>query len=176
MKQKSMFFWNSLAFSMMRRMLAIWSLVPLPFLNPAWTSGSSQFMYLGYWSLGIIISQLHRVDEMRRKYPWKRFAVCKMFCEWECYYCYNYPHPLFLVEAWGVGVGFFLSNYPARAPIISTKFSIRDKGYIKSQGSSSQYFYVVEDVNWDMFIRKFTIIGRNDVGDIARCPMRLQRG
>jgi len=32
-----MFFWNSLAFSMM---LAIWSLVPLPFLNPAWTSGT----------------------------------------------------------------------------------------------------------------------------------------
>ena len=41
-----------------------------------------------------------------------------------------------------------MSNDPARAPIISTKFSIRDKGYIKSQGSSSQYFYVVEDVNW----------------------------
>ena len=40
-----MFFWNSLAFSMIQRMLAIWSLVPLPFLNPAWTSGSSQFMY-----------------------------------------------------------------------------------------------------------------------------------
>ena len=30
-------------------MLAIWFLVPLPFLNPAWTSGSSWFMY--YWSL-----------------------------------------------------------------------------------------------------------------------------
>ena len=40
-----MFFWNSLAFSMIQRMLAIWSLVPLPFLKPAWTSGSSQFMY-----------------------------------------------------------------------------------------------------------------------------------
>ena len=26
-------FWNSLAFSMIQRMLAIWSLVPLPFLN-----------------------------------------------------------------------------------------------------------------------------------------------
>ena len=26
-------------------MLAIWSPVPLPFLNPAWTSGSSQFTY-----------------------------------------------------------------------------------------------------------------------------------
>ena len=40
-----MFFWNSLAFSMIQQMLAIWSLVPLPFLEPAWTSGSSWFMY-----------------------------------------------------------------------------------------------------------------------------------
>ena len=31
-------------------MLAIWSLVPLPFLKPAWTSGSLQFRYC--WSLG----------------------------------------------------------------------------------------------------------------------------
>ena len=30
-------------------MLAIWSLVPLPFLHPAWTSQSSQFTYC--WSL-----------------------------------------------------------------------------------------------------------------------------
>ena len=30
-------------------MLAIWSLVPQPFLKPAWTSGSSRFMYC--WSL-----------------------------------------------------------------------------------------------------------------------------
>ena len=30
-------------------MLAVWSLVPLPLLKPAWTSGSSRFMY--YWSL-----------------------------------------------------------------------------------------------------------------------------
>ena len=44
-----MFFWNSLAFSMIPWMLAIWSLIPLPFLNPACTSGSSQFMY--FWSL-----------------------------------------------------------------------------------------------------------------------------
>ena len=44
-----MFFWISLAFSMIQRMLAIWSLVPLPFLKPAWTSGSSRFTYC--WSL-----------------------------------------------------------------------------------------------------------------------------
>ena len=40
---------NSLAFSMIQCMLAIWSLVPLPFLNPACTSGRSQFTYC--WSL-----------------------------------------------------------------------------------------------------------------------------
>ena len=32
-----MFFWNSLAFFMIQQMLAIWSLVLLPFLKPAWT-------------------------------------------------------------------------------------------------------------------------------------------
>ena len=35
------FFWNSLAFSVIQWMLAIWSLVPLPFLNSACTLGSS---------------------------------------------------------------------------------------------------------------------------------------
>ena len=34
---------------MVQQMLAIWSLVPLPFLKPAWTSGKSRFMYC--WSL-----------------------------------------------------------------------------------------------------------------------------
>ena len=48
-KENCMFFWNSLAFSMIHQMLTIWSLVPLPFLNPACTSESSQFTYC--WSL-----------------------------------------------------------------------------------------------------------------------------
>ena len=43
------FFWNSLAFSMTQWMFAIWSLVPQPFLRPAWTFGSSWFTYC--WSL-----------------------------------------------------------------------------------------------------------------------------
>ena len=34
-----------LSFSMIQWMLAILSLVPLPFLNPGWTAGSSQFTY-----------------------------------------------------------------------------------------------------------------------------------
>ena len=41
-------------FFMIQGMLAIWSLVPLPFLNPAWTFGSSPFMY--FWSLAWRIS------------------------------------------------------------------------------------------------------------------------
>ena len=39
-----MFFWNSFAFAMTQQMLAIWSLVPLPFLNALWTSRSSWLM------------------------------------------------------------------------------------------------------------------------------------
>ena len=40
-------------FCMIQQMLRIWSLVPLPFLNPACTSGSSQFMF--YWNLALRI-------------------------------------------------------------------------------------------------------------------------
>ena len=36
-------------FLIIQQMLALWSLVPLPFLNSAWTSGSSLFTYC--WSL-----------------------------------------------------------------------------------------------------------------------------
>ena len=51
MKQKEIFFsfLNFLAFYMIQRMLAIWFLVPVPFLNPACTSGSSQLK--DSWSL-----------------------------------------------------------------------------------------------------------------------------
>ena len=30
-------------------MLPVWSLIPLPFLKPAWTSGGSQFTYFEAW-------------------------------------------------------------------------------------------------------------------------------
>ena len=41
-----MFFWNSLASSMIQLMLVIWSLVLLPFLNPAWIYGIFCFILL----------------------------------------------------------------------------------------------------------------------------------
>ena len=47
---------------MTQQMLTIWSLVPLPFLNPAWTSGSSRFMYC--WSLA-----------------WKILSITLLACE-----------------------------------------------------------------------------------------------
>ena len=43
-------------FFLSQRMLDIWSLVPLSFLNPAWTSGSSRFT--NYWSLTLRISSI----------------------------------------------------------------------------------------------------------------------
>ena len=42
-------FWNFLAFSVLQWILPVWSLVPLPFLNPICTYGSSQFT--NYWNL-----------------------------------------------------------------------------------------------------------------------------
>jgi len=58
MKQKQIFFWSSLAFSMIWQVLAIWSLVLLPFLNPICTSGNSQFTYFPYWKKSCFFSIL----------------------------------------------------------------------------------------------------------------------
>ena len=51
----SCFFYN-------QQMLVIWSLVPFPFLNPAWTPGNSQFRYC--WSLF-----------------WRIFSITLLACE-----------------------------------------------------------------------------------------------
>ena len=56
-----MYFWKSFAFSMIQLMLAIWSLLPLPFRNPIATSGNSQVMYC--WSLAWRIFSITSMDE-----------------------------------------------------------------------------------------------------------------
>ena len=63
-----MFLWNSLAVLMIQQMLVIWSLVPLLFLNPAWTSGSSWFRYC--WSLA-----------------WKILSITFLACEMSALVC-----------------------------------------------------------------------------------------
>ena len=61
-----MFLWNSLAFLMIQRMLAIWPLVRLPFRKPAWTSGSLWFMYC--WTLA-----------------WRILSITLLACEMSAY-------------------------------------------------------------------------------------------
>ena len=51
---------------MIQPMLAIWYLFPMPFLNPAWTSGSSQFMYcwrlaLRIWSITLLAREMSTI-------------------------------------------------------------------------------------------------------------------
>ena len=59
---------------MIQQMLAVWSLVPLPFLNPAWTSGSSQFTY--YWSLAWrILSIILQATECNCAVVWAFFGM-----------------------------------------------------------------------------------------------------
>ena len=64
-------------------MLAIWSLVPLPFLNPAWTSGSSHFTYC--WSLA-----------------WRILSITLLPCEMSVIVWY-FEHPLAL-PFFGIGM------------------------------------------------------------------------
>ena len=78
-----MFFWNSLAFSMIQQILAIWSLVPLPFLKPAWTSGSSRFTYC--WSL-----------------TWRILSITLLACEMSAI-VWQFEHSLSL-PFFGIGI------------------------------------------------------------------------
>ena len=68
---KADIFWNSHAFSMIQRMLAIWSLIPLSFLNPAWTPGSPWFTY--YWSLAWRILSQEFIRILFFKYTFYHF-------------------------------------------------------------------------------------------------------
>ena len=76
---------------MIQQMLAVWSLIPLPFLNPAWTSGSWWFMYC--WSLA-----------------WRILSITLLVCEMSAIVQYfeqslttqishRYSHVPFLLEA-----------------------------------------------------------------------------
>ena len=78
-----MFFWNSLAFCMIQWILAIWSLVPLPFLKPGWTSGSSRFTYC--WSLA-----------------WRILSITSLACEMSAIVWY-FKHSLAL-PFFGIGM------------------------------------------------------------------------
>ena len=75
---------------MVHQMLAIWSLVPLPFLKPAWTSGSSWFTF--YWSLAwriLSITLLACEMSARSAVPWAFFGIAFLW-NWN----ENWPFPV----------------------------------------------------------------------------------
>ena len=69
-------------------MLATWSLVPLPFLNPAWISESSQFTYcwIPAWRLLTITSMW---DECNCVVVWTFFGIAFLW-DWN----ENWPFPV----------------------------------------------------------------------------------
>ena len=67
------------SFLMIQWMLAIWSLILLPFLKPAWTSGSSPFSYC--WILAWkILSIILPVCEMSAIVQWFEHSLTLPFC------------------------------------------------------------------------------------------------
>ena len=74
--------------SVIQQMLAIWSLVPLPFLNPAWTSRSSRFTYC--WSLTWTILNITNMwDECNCAVVWVFFGIAFLW-DWN----ENWPFPV----------------------------------------------------------------------------------
>ena len=72
---------------MTQRMLAIWSLVPLPFLKPAWTSGSVRFKYC--WSLA-----------------WRILSITSLACEMSA--IVQYSEHSFSLPFFGIGMKTYL--------------------------------------------------------------------
>ena len=98
-----MFFWNSLAFSIIQQMLAIWSLVPLSFLKSAWTYGSSRFTYcwsLALWILGHYFASVW--DECNCAVVWAFFDIASLW-DWN----ENWPFPVKASGGDGIPVELF---------------------------------------------------------------------
>ena len=68
-------------FPVIQQMLGIWSLVPLPFLNPAWTSGNSTW-FIYCWSLAwriLSIILLSVWDECNYVVVWTFFGIALLW-------------------------------------------------------------------------------------------------
>ena len=79
-----------LSFSVIQQMLAIWSLVPLPFLNPAWTSRGSRFTYC--WKPGLENFEHYLTsvwDECNYAVVWAFFGIAFLW-DWN----ENWPFPV----------------------------------------------------------------------------------
>ena len=82
-------------FFMIQQMLAIWSLIPLPSLNPSWTSGISWFMYC--WRL-----------------TWSNLSITLVACEMiaTCVVVWTFFYIAF-------GIGMKNRHFPVLWPLLS---------------------------------------------------------
>ena len=78
-----------LSFSMIEQMLAIWSPVLLPFLNPAWTARISQFTYCWNLAWRILSITLLAWDECNCVIVWTFFGIAFLW-DWN----ENSPFPV----------------------------------------------------------------------------------
>ena len=101
---------------MIQQMLEIWSLVPLPFLNPACTSGSSRFMYC--WSLA-----------------WRILSIILLACEMRAI-VQEFEHSLAL-SFFGIGMKADLSQSCGQCWIFHMCRHIAEKAYCN--GTPLQY-------------------------------------
>ena len=75
--------WNSLAFSMIQQMLAIWFLVPLPFLYPACTSGISELNCLYFFHNSSGSETNHLINNYTLTTPTQAYYITKeALTEW----------------------------------------------------------------------------------------------
>ena len=126
MKKQQMFFWSSLAFSMIQWMLAIWSLVPLPFLNAACVSGSSRFICC--WSLAWRILRITLLLPLLSHFSCVRLCATPSlgFSRLEHWSGLPFPSPMHKSEKWKVAQSRltlrdpWTAAYQAMAPHSST--------------------------------------------------------
>ena len=90
-------------------MLAIWSLISLPFLKPAWTSGSSQFTY--YWSLAWrILSITLLACEMSAVVQWFEHSLALAFIGMETDLFLSCGHCWVFQICWHIECGTFTAS------------------------------------------------------------------
>ena len=142
-----MFSWNSLAFLIIQQMLAIWSLVPLPFLKPAWTSGSSrldriEWSKTNFWKISCS-------THMSQVYRTPFFTFCLYTC-----HSFHFQEPPTPMSVW-------CNTY-----ILRSRSKVRDHGlcedlcpdlyYITLKQSHAFYFFVL----WDLceHVQRFILV------------------
>ena len=104
-----MLLWNFLALLMIQQKLAIWSLVPLPLLNPAWTSRSSQFL----WKPGLETFEHYFVsvwDECNCVVVWAFFGIAFLW-DWNENWPFPVPWPLLSFQiCWCIECNTFIAS------------------------------------------------------------------